>query len=66
MTSKYPKTMEQMGMYYGFVIYRTNIVISTKQSQLTNVLNIPGVRDRAIVFIDKVWEYLLKAKKLQH
>ena len=53
-------------MYYGFVIYKTNIVISTKQSQLTNVLNIPGVRDRAIVFIDKVWEYLLKAKKLQH
>ena len=43
-------------MYYGFAIYMTNIVISAKHSQLKHILNMPGVRDRAIVFIDKVCE----------
>ena len=48
--------MEQMGMYYGFAIYTTNIVASQSfYSQQTSKLSIPGVRDRAIVFVNKVY-----------
>ena len=40
-------------MYYGFALYTTQIpkLFSTQQ---TRKLNVPGVRDRAIILVDKV------------
>ena len=40
-------------MYYGFAIYATKI--PSLFNQQTSMLNIPGVRDRAIVYVDKVY-----------
>ncbi len=41
--------MEQLGYYYGFVVYKTTISV---QSVVT--LAVPGVRDRGIVYCDRV------------
>ena len=46
--------MEKLGMYYGFAIYMTSIVTPSLYNQQTTKLSAPGVRDRAIVFVDKV------------
>ena len=51
--SKYPLTMEEMDMDYGFVLYSATINQKIPNQQMSN-LSIPGVRDRAIVFINKV------------
>jgi hypothetical protein len=41
--------MEELGYYYGFVVYRTAI---SAQGAVT--LAVPGVRDRGIVYCDRV------------
>ena len=51
--SKYPLTMEEMDMDYGFVLYSSTINQKIPNQEMSN-LSIPGVRDRAIVFINKV------------
>ena len=45
-------SMEELDHYYGFVLYRTQIPQNFAQS--TAELSIPGVRDRAIVFLGNV------------
>lgn len=52
--SKYPLTFEQANQAYGFILYQTNI---TFQPTNPAVLAIPGLRDRAHVFVDRVNEY---------
>ena len=44
--------MEQLDHYYGFVLYRTQIPDKFAISKAE--ISIPGVRDRAIVFVGKV------------
>ena len=41
--------MEQLGYYYGFVVYKTTISV-----QSVATLDVPGVRDRGIVYCDRV------------
>lgn len=48
--SKYPLTFEQANQAYGFILYQTNI---TFQPTNPAVLAIPGLRDRAHVFVDR-------------
>ena len=47
--SKYPLTMELLGFYYGFALYKTRISLQGKAT-----LDVPGIRDRAVVYCDKV------------
>ncbi|XP_028416196.1 beta-galactosidase-like [Dendronephthya gigantea] len=46
--SKYPISMEQLGYYYGFVVYKTVISL-----QNVATLNVPGIRDRGVVYCDR-------------
>ncbi len=48
-TASRPKTMEQLGQNFGFVAYRFDVARAR-----TYVLSIPGVRDRAQVFVDGI------------
>ena len=41
--------MEQLGYYYGFVVYRTTI-----SSRDVITIDVPGIRDRGIVYCDRV------------
>lgn len=51
--SKYPLTMEQMDMNYGFALYSSKFN-RTLSNQQTGNLSIPGVHDRAIIFANGV------------
>ncbi|KAK6165422.1 hypothetical protein SNE40_022351 [Patella caerulea] len=47
--SQYPVNMEKVGQYYGFILYR-----HTTTSSIHNVtLQVPFIRDRAHIFINK-------------
>ena len=48
-TSQYPKTMEEIGQNYGFLMYRTFLTAVDGRK-----LTIDGLRDRAVVLIDEV------------
>lgn len=48
----YPLTMEQFGQNHGFALYQTEIPEQFLHSSVT--ISIPGVRDRAIVYVGKV------------
>ncbi|KXJ11601.1 beta-galactosidase [Exaiptasia diaphana] len=48
----YPLTMEQFGQYHGFALYQTEIPKQYLHSSVT--IDIPGVRDRAIVYVGKI------------
>ena len=52
--AKDPPTMEQIGQNYGFLMYRTFL---TFVSGVT--LTMKGLRDRAVIFVDKVKALLL-------
>ena len=41
--------MEQLGHYYGFVVYKTVISL-----QNVATVTIPGIRDRGAVYCDRV------------
>ena len=56
--AKFPLTMEQLGYYYGFALYKTTLSLQGKAT-----LNVPGVRDRAVVYCDKVRVFNLLRKK---
>lgn len=45
--------MEELGYFYGFVVYKTRVSVRG-----TATLNVPGVRDRGIVYCDKVSSHL--------
>jgi hypothetical protein len=47
-----PLTMEQLGQNYGFVLYETQISAKFNQSNVT--ISIPGIRDRAIIYVGEV------------
>eukprot|EP00795_Rhopilema_esculentum_P014374 gene14374-5422_t len=47
-TSQYPKTMEEIGQNYGFLMYRTFLTAVDGRK-----LTINGLRDRAVVLIDE-------------
>ncbi|WP_371862561.1 hypothetical protein [Mesobacillus foraminis] len=47
-TSVFPKTMEEVGQDYGFILYETMVSGPRPQQQL----NIRGLHDRALVFLD--------------
>ncbi|XP_060086109.1 beta-galactosidase-like [Ylistrum balloti] len=49
--SLYPVSMETIGQFQGFTLYRHTL---TSDLQKNTVLNVPGVRDRAYVLINKV------------
>ncbi|OWF47699.1 beta-galactosidase-like [Mizuhopecten yessoensis] len=48
--SQYPVTMESVGQYQGFALYRHIL----KKSVVSQTLAVPGVRDRGYVMVDKV------------
>lgn len=50
-SSKYPQTFEDINHHYGFVLYKHKL---TGQLADPSQLYVPGLRDRAIVFIDEV------------
>ena len=45
-------TMEEVGQNYGFMLYRTKIPSSVSGPVAT--ISIPGLHDRAIIFVDQV------------
>ncbi|XP_028397866.1 beta-galactosidase-like [Dendronephthya gigantea] len=47
--SEYPVTAEQISQVHGFTIYRTQL----RQKSGSSLLNIPGVRDRATIFLNQ-------------
>ncbi|XP_069111565.1 beta-galactosidase-like isoform X2 [Argopecten irradians] len=49
--SQYPVSMEAIGQFQGFTLYRHTL---TSDLQKGTVINVPGVRDRAYVMINKV------------
>ena len=49
--ARYPMTMEEIGQNYGFLLYRTTCIANFKRGAL---LTINGLRDRAIVLVDRV------------
>jgi hypothetical protein len=55
--------MEEMDMYYGFANYQT-LVSPSLDGQQTRKLSMPGVRDRAIVFVNQVCNKLFIASYL--
>lgn len=52
--SKYPLSMEVLGFYYGFVLYKTRITLQGKAT-----LSVSGIRDRAVVYCNKVRQGIL-------
>nr|XP_033786323.1 LOW QUALITY PROTEIN: beta-galactosidase-like [Geotrypetes seraphini] len=60
--SIYPLTFEQVKQYYGFVLYRTTLLINcTQPTPLFTILN--GIRDRAYVTVDGVPQGILERDK---
>ncbi|XP_049781675.1 beta-galactosidase-like isoform X1 [Schistocerca cancellata] len=55
-SSLYPKTFEQLGQNSGFILYETIIPDDLSDPAL---LDVPGVRDRAIVLIDRMFVTVL-------
>lgn len=51
-SATYPLSFEVLKQAYGFVLYRTKI---QKHYRDPSVLSVPGLRDRAIIFVDQVW-----------
>ncbi|OWF47700.1 beta-galactosidase-like [Mizuhopecten yessoensis] len=49
--SLYPVSMESIGQFQGFTLYRHTL---TSDLQKNTVLNVPGLRDRAYVMVNKV------------
>lgn len=50
--SRYPLTFEQLDHPYGYMLYTTQVPFHAADPA---VLSIPGLHDRAQVFVDKVW-----------
>ncbi|XP_032218849.2 beta-galactosidase isoform X2 [Nematostella vectensis] len=50
--ARLPMTMEQLGQSYGFVLYHTQI--PDKFAHQTVTISIPGIRDRAIIYVGKI------------
>lgn len=50
--STYPKTMEQLGQDYGFILYSTRVAGPLTRTKLA----IQEVRDRALIFLDGVYQ----------
>ncbi len=48
--SQYPVTAESFGQSQGFTVYRTQLKLKSSSS----ILQIPGVRDRATIFLNQV------------
>ncbi|KAH9413521.1 Beta-galactosidase-1-like protein [Dermatophagoides pteronyssinus] len=48
--SKYPLTFEQVNQAYGFLLYQTNLTFHPTNPA---ILSVPGLRDRAHVFVDQ-------------
>jgi hypothetical protein len=49
--SEKPKTFEQMSVYDGYTLYETTIPDNIPDPV---ILHAPGIRDRAIVYVDHV------------
>ncbi|KAL5007876.1 hypothetical protein ScPMuIL_016682 [Solemya velum] len=47
--SQLPLTMEQIGSYYGYILYRHVILVNLTTA---SILSVPGVRDRANVMVN--------------
>jgi hypothetical protein len=52
--SQYPVAMESFGQSHGFAVYRTQLKLKSRSS----ILHIPGVRDRATIFLNQVNRFL--------
>lgn len=50
--ASFPLTMEQIGQNHGFALYEAQIPQQFRKSSVT--INIPNVRDRAIIYVGKV------------
>ena len=50
--------MELLGFYYGFALYKTRISLQGKAT-----LDVPGIRDRGVVYCDKVVKILFLSSR---
>lgn len=57
--SQYPVTMESIGQYQGFALYRYTL----KKDIVSKTLAIPGIRDRGYVMVDKVPQGIVVREK---
>ncbi|XP_060086081.1 beta-galactosidase-like [Ylistrum balloti] len=57
--SQYPVTMESIGQYQGFALYRYVL----KKNVVSQKLAVPGIRDRGYVMVDKVPQGVIVREK---